>query len=128
MVIIFVYSRSVDHLSEFYTNKFTFKKDSKGYIPFGLDQARIRIIHSADHNAPTSEPSPIARFCLDQGLGEHCMKLMSKGVRFELIAETPGAFVARFLDGEGNSFELWCPVKEFDELEGLREHKAFNKF
>lgn len=129
MVIIFLYSTDWEQLTKFYTETLGFPEDDDGHVPFGIETVRIRVmIPSQESGELTISVRPVARFCLRSGFGEQCSAMHNKGVKFDLITETPGEFYARFADPDGNRFELWSPIGKRDEIGSLRNSAAYKRY
>lgn len=116
-------------LTKFYAETLDFPEDDDGHVPFGIEAVRIRImIPSRESGDLTISTRPVARFHLSSRFGEHCTALQDKGVKFDLVAETPGELYARFADPDGNKFEICSPIGERDELKDLRNSAAYKRF
>ncbi|SDI44645.1 VOC family protein [Variovorax sp. OV700] len=91
-----------------------FYEDALGYEPDQeMDVLRIPghpglAITFKYSDAAPKRTAALYEFFVEKNFHSFCEHLKNKGVEFDLVARTPGFYIARIVDPSGNSIEVIC--------------------
>jgi catechol 2,3-dioxygenase-like lactoylglutathione lyase family enzyme len=67
-------------------------------------------------DAAPKRTAALYEFFVEKNFPSFCERLKNKGVEFDLVARTPGFYIARIVDPSGNSIEVIC--EDFEDESG----------
>ncbi|WP_444931876.1 hypothetical protein ACJJIF_08950 [Microbulbifer sp. SSSA002] len=127
MFITYIPTRNIDASKDFYENKMGFFEDDYGFKLniAGYDKVRIRPQIKRDF--------PQENYCyfsyeLKTGFLSYCKKIMDKGVKFKVIAMTPGGYSGMIIDPDDNKILVECESFEDNNSIDPSEWECYRRY
>lgn len=116
MFTIFVPTADSERSDSFYRDVMGFDEDVNGFI---LSDAFYRNVRIQPQEVSSYSPPlfHLFRFQVESNFLSFCKKMIEKGLKFNVIGETPGGYAAVAEDVDGNKFEIVCESFEEDSID-----------
>ena len=125
----------LDIADEFYGRVMGFTMKGDVFVLQGYSNVDLLLQRAPEEFATSDDTGcnenrfPIFRYSVEKNFLSYCNKLLSRGVKFEIIGAHPGGYAGRIIDPFGNTFEVECDnLDEVDSTLDPNKWPCYKRF